>query len=118
MQDDLVWWAATVEEHKEQIEVVFAALSAEKIHLHPKKMNLFCRYTRYLGCVVGNDSLSMDPRKVEVVANMAAPTDFGGVRQLIGCASFYSHPSSGRGCSQTTSRRRSLWWWRSRRRSI
>ena len=26
-QDDLVWWAATAEEHKEQIEAVFAALS-------------------------------------------------------------------------------------------
>lgn len=88
-QDDLIWWSSDREEHREQIETFLDAMSVEELKMNPNKLNLFCRYTRYLGCIVGRKSLCMDPKKVEAVDTMATPVDTTGVRQLVGMASFY-----------------------------
>ena len=88
-QDDLVWWDDDREVHREQITRVLDALSAEKLKLNPQKLTLFTNYTRYLGCIVGSGSLSMDPVKVTAIDNLAEPTDHSMVKQLVGMASFY-----------------------------
>ena len=63
--------------------------TAEKLYLNPNKLHLYCKHVRYLGCIVGNHSLSMDPRKVDAVMDMATPKDATGVRQLVGMCQFY-----------------------------
>ena len=88
-QDDLIWWSDTVAEHQQMTELLLDAFSTEKLHLNPNKLNLFCKHTRYLGCIVGNSTLSMDPRKVDAIYDMAMPTDTTAVRQLVGMAQFY-----------------------------
>ena len=88
-QDDLVWWDDDREVHREQITRVLDALSAEKLKLNPQKLTLFTNYTRYLGCIVGSGSLTMDPVKVTAIDNLAEPTDHSMVKQLVGMASFY-----------------------------
>ena len=70
-------------------ERLLTALSAEKLHLNPAKLNLACKYTRYLGCVVGNGRLSMDPRKVATVDNLIVGKDVGDIRKFVGMAQFY-----------------------------
>ncbi len=64
-QDDIMWWSSDEDDHKEMCEIVLAAFSREKLFLNPAKVHLACQYARYLGCIVGNSSLSMDPRKVD-----------------------------------------------------
>ena len=88
-QDDLIWWSDTVAEHQQMTELLLDAFSTEKLHLNPNKLNLFCKHTRYLGCIVGNSTLSMDPRKVDAIHQMATPTDTTSVRQLVGMGQFY-----------------------------
>mgnify|MGYP006453229689 CR=1 FL=1 len=48
-------------------DLVLTAMSKEKLYMNPKKLHLACKYTRYLGCIVGNGALQMDPRKVESI---------------------------------------------------
>ena len=50
---------------------------------------LCCKYTRSLGCVVGNGRLSMDPRKVAAVDNLIVGKDVGDIRKFVGMAQFY-----------------------------
>ena len=88
-QDDLIWWSADEDEHKEMTERVLDAFSAEKLYLNPNKLNLGCKYARYLGCVIGNSSLSLDPNKVSAIESLATPTDTTGVRQLVGMTQFW-----------------------------
>jgi hypothetical protein len=88
-QDDLIWWSDTEEDHHEMTELFLDTFSREKLYLNPNKLNLCCKHTRYLGCIVGNGSLSMDPRKVDAVMAMSTPVDVTGVRQLLGMCQFY-----------------------------
>ena len=65
-KDDLIYWSDSYEEHVEQTERLVAALSFEGIKLNASKVHMFCSYVRYLGCIVGNEELHMDPQKVRV----------------------------------------------------
>ena len=64
-QDDLIWWSEDEELHKQMTERLLDVFSQEKLYLNPKKLQLACKYARYLGCIIGNSSLSMDPIKVK-----------------------------------------------------
>jgi hypothetical protein len=88
-QDDLIYWSETEEEHKEMTHLLLTALSTEKLHLNPSKLNLACKYTRYLGCIVGNGKLSMDPRKVSAVNDLVVEKNAGDIRKFVGMAQFY-----------------------------
>ena len=88
-QDDLIWFSENEADHHAMTELLLDTFSTEKLYLNPNKLNLCCKHTRYLGCIVGNDSLSMDPRKVDAVMMLAKPVDAGGVRQLLGMCQFY-----------------------------
>jgi hypothetical protein len=88
-QDDLIWYSATEADHDLMTARFLDVFTEEKLYLNPNKLNLYCKHTRYLGCIVGNHSLSMDPRKVDAVMDMATPVDASGVRQLVGMCQFY-----------------------------
>jgi hypothetical protein len=59
-QDDLIWFSENETDHHAMTELLLDTFSAEKLYLNPNKLNLCCKHTRYLGCIVGNDSLSVD----------------------------------------------------------
>ena len=103
-QDDLIYWLDSYEEHVEQTERLVAALSFEGIKLNASKVHMFCSYVRYLGCIVGNEELHMDPLKVKAIDDMASPADILGVRQFLGCCSFYRNfiPGFAEICSPLT----------------
>ena len=54
-----------------------------------KKSQFACRYVRYLGCVVGSQSLMMDPHKLSAIENMVIKKDITGIRSFLGCTGFY-----------------------------
>ena len=88
-QDDLIWWSDDPEVHKLMTERLLDVFSSERLFLNPKKMHLGCQYARYLGCVIGNSSLCIDPQKVKAVNQMKVPSNATEVRSLIGAAQFF-----------------------------
>ena len=68
-QDDIIIFSDTVADHKQHVLRILNILSKEKLYVAPNKMALFCKYVRYLGAVVGNGKLAMDPLKVEISHN-------------------------------------------------
>ena len=88
-QDDIVCWSKTLAEHKLHLLKLLRVLSLENIPLNMKKSQFACRYVRYLGCVVGSQSLMMDPHKLSAIENMVVKKDITGIRSFLGCTGFY-----------------------------
>ena len=62
--DDVVVFSQDAQKHHRHLERLFDVLSKENLYLNTKKCELFCKYIRYLGAIVGSGRLYMCPRKV------------------------------------------------------
>lgn len=87
--DDVIIITQTFEKHLEVLKEVLHRLSRANITLNRDKCN-FCRpQLRYLGYVVDNRGLRVDPEKVEAILKIPVPTSQKTVRQFCGTASWY-----------------------------
>ncbi|CAI5976563.1 unnamed protein product [Closterium sp. NIES-64] len=66
-----------------------AADQANHLLLKPNKCELGLYSTIYLGHIVTRDGVKPDAGKVEAISMMAAPVDVRGVREFLGCTSYY-----------------------------
>eukprot|EP01050_Picozoa_sp_SAG11_P004756 SAG11_NODE_313_length_10878_cov_43.354578_1_plen_344_part_10 len=87
--DDLIVFSDSEEEHERHLLEVMRICSEERLYLNNSKSKLFCKYTRYLGAVCGNNKLFMDPEKVQSITVMPTPKSPTQVREFLGAASFY-----------------------------
>ena len=87
--DDLIVFSNSEEEHERHLREIMRVCSEENLHLNNAKSKIFCEYTRYLGAVVGNNRIFMDPVKVKSIVDMPTPTSQTELRGFLGAASFY-----------------------------
>ena len=73
--DDIVVFSRDTTQHRHHLERLFDVLSKENLFLAPDKCELFCKYIRYLGAIVGSGKLYMCPKKVYSVINMPLPNE-------------------------------------------
>ena len=57
------------EETMQYVELVFKRLEKANLKLQPKKCRVFQTEVEYLGHIVSEKGIQMDPKKVSVVAN-------------------------------------------------
>jgi len=88
-QDDIIIFSKSASEHKTHLLSIMKILSEENIPLNAKKCNFFCKYCRYLGMVVGNKQIFMDPNKINSVTKMIVKKDIGSIRTFLGMCGFY-----------------------------
>ncbi len=60
-----------------------------------RKYELFEMSIAFLGHVVSEEVIATDPKKVEKIYNLPAPTDKGGVRSILGLGNYYKHFTKG-----------------------
>ena len=73
--DYIVVFSRDATQHRHHLERLFDVLSKENLFLAPDKCELFCKYIRYLGAIVGSGKLYMCPKKVYSVINMPLPNE-------------------------------------------
>lgn len=87
--DDVIVCTSSFEEHLRLLKEVFERLSTAGLTVNRDKCH-FCKpQLKYLGYVVGENGLMVDPSKVEAILNIPTPKKVGDVRRLIGLASWY-----------------------------
>jgi len=62
--DDILIFTKTEEEHAKAIRWVLQVLQENKLFLHPKKCEFCKERIKYLGLVISENEVSMDPVKV------------------------------------------------------
>ena len=87
--DDVLVYSRTFEEHFENLRAVFTRLRESSLKMKPRKCSFAMEQLRYLGHLVSADGLTVDPRKVEAVRELATPSNRSELRSFLGLASYY-----------------------------
>ena len=84
--DDILIFSKSMEEHEEHLRFVFQILREKKLYAKFKKCEFWLDQVVFLGHVISEAEISVDPSKVEVVVNWARPTNVSKVRSFLGLA--------------------------------
>jgi hypothetical protein len=87
--DDILIYSKDAEEHTKHIRLVLERLRKYALYANRKKCHFCTDSVEFLGFVVSNKGVSMDPRRVDTVAAWPQPTTFREVQQFLGFANFY-----------------------------
>ena len=72
--DDILIYSKTAEEHEEHLRVVLSRLREHKLYAKFSKCEFWLKKVPFLGHVLSEDGISIDPSKVQEVMDWKAPT--------------------------------------------
>jgi len=79
----------TEEEHEQAVRRVLEILAEHKLFLHPEKCEFHRKQIEYLGLVISENKVVMDPVKVAGVHDWPIPENWTDVQAFIGFVNFY-----------------------------
>ena len=87
--DDILIFTKTLKEHREVTWQVLKKLGKHELFLRPKKCEFEKTKIEYLGLIISEDHVEMNPVKVVGVAESPKPTNKREVQLFLGFANFY-----------------------------
>ena len=84
--DDILIYSKTKKENKEHLRIVLNIHRKEELYAKKSKCTFFTDKVAYLGDVVSQGGLSLDPKKVEAIFNWPTPKNVPEVRNFTGPA--------------------------------
>ena len=73
--DDILVFTNTLEEHQVIVKEVLQRLREHRLYLKPSKSRFEVTEVEFLGLIVGNGQVRMDPAKVKAISNWPTPTN-------------------------------------------
>jgi hypothetical protein len=89
--DDILIFSKNEEQHKIHLVVVFEVLKENKLYVNRKKYEFFLHKIQYLGHIISNEGISMDPEKIKAIVDWPQPKDIHEVKSFLGLATYYRH---------------------------
>ena len=89
LDDVLVYTNGTLEEHREHVRKVLKRLQEFRLLIHPDKSEFHRKKVTYLGFIISPDRISMDPEKIEAIAEWPRPESVKDIQSFLGFANFY-----------------------------
>jgi len=87
--DDILIYSKSEEEHEEHLRVVLQILKERKLYAKLSKCEFWKKEVKFLGHVVSQGGISVDPSKVEAVMEWERPTTVTEIRSFVGLAGYY-----------------------------
>ncbi|RVW41427.1 Retrovirus-related Pol polyprotein from transposon 17.6 [Vitis vinifera] len=87
--DDILVYSRSREEHESHLSIVLQTLRDKQLYAKLKKCEFWLDRISFLGHVVSNDGISVDPGKVDAVANWRRPSTVTEIRSFLGLAGYY-----------------------------
>jgi len=87
--DDILIFTKTKEEHEQAVRRVLQVLKENKLFLRPEKCEFCKQRIEYLGLVISENEVSMDPVKVAGVREWPTPENKMDVQAFLGFVNFY-----------------------------
>jgi len=87
--DDIMIYTATLEEHWQIIAEVLKILRTNKLYLKHTKCEFEQSETKYLGLIIGHQTIKMDSTKTRGVTEWPVPTTRKELRSFLGFLNFY-----------------------------
>ena len=89
--DDILVFSKTLEEHHTHVRQVFEKLRMHGLYAKLEKCSFHQDTMEFLGYVISQSGISMDPSKVKTVTEWKQPMNVKDVRSSLGFANFYRH---------------------------
>ncbi|GMH24895.1 hypothetical protein Nepgr_026738 [Nepenthes gracilis] len=87
--DDILIYSKDHEEHEIHLRKVLQVLRDEKLYAKLSKCEFWLERVMFLGHVISNGGISVDPKKIEAVTSWSRPTSVTEVRSFLGMAGYY-----------------------------
>ena len=87
--DDILVYSKNKEEHEKHLHVILQTLREHQLFAKLNKCEFWLDQISFLGHVVSNDGISVDPTKVEAVLSWKRPTTVSKIRNCLGMARYY-----------------------------
>jgi len=87
--DNILIFTRTEEEHERAVRRVLEVLAEHKLFLHPEKCEFHQKEIEYLGLVISENKVAMDPVKVARVRDWPTPENWTDMQAFIGFVNFY-----------------------------
>lgn len=87
--DDICVFSENDADHEEHVKEVLRRLEKYDLFCKPEKCEFHKDSIEYLGMIIGSGTISMDPKKVEAVADWPTPTKVKDIQAFLGFANFY-----------------------------
>ncbi|GKE01114.1 putative reverse transcriptase domain-containing protein, partial [Tanacetum coccineum] len=87
--DDILIYSKTKEDHEVHLRLVLELLRKEKLYAKFSKCEFWLQEVHFLGHVVNQSGIHVDPGKIEAVKNWKAPTTLSEIRSFLGLADYY-----------------------------
>ncbi|GKB57667.1 putative reverse transcriptase domain-containing protein, partial [Tanacetum coccineum] len=75
--------------HEQHLKIILELLKKEQLYAKFSKCDFWLESVQFLGHVINNKGVHVDPAKVEAIRNWSAPTTPKEVRQFLGLAGYY-----------------------------
>ena len=89
--DDILIATKTMEQHRELIKQVLQHLQDNNLFLKPEKCDFEKEQMDYLGLILKPGHITMDPIKLQGIADWPIPRNLRDVRAFLGFAGYYCH---------------------------
>ncbi|KAJ0556778.1 putative nucleotidyltransferase, Ribonuclease H [Helianthus annuus] len=87
--DDILIYSRSKEEHEQHLRLILELLKNEKLYAKFSKCEFWIREVQFLGHVVNEKGIHVDPSKIEAIKNWEAPKSPTEIRQFLGLAGYY-----------------------------
>ena len=89
VDDILIFTEGSRRLHRQQVQKVLDRLSEAGLHLDIDKCEFETKTTKYLGFIIAEGQIRMDPQKVKAISDWQSPETVKGVQAFLGFANFY-----------------------------
>ncbi|KAJ9562130.1 hypothetical protein OSB04_007290 [Centaurea solstitialis] len=87
--NDILIYSRTEEDHREHLRKVLELLRHEKLYTKFSKCEFWLEEVQFLGHVVTNEGIKVDPAKIEAIKSWESPGSATEVRSFVGLAGYY-----------------------------
>jgi hypothetical protein len=87
--DDILIFSKNKEKHVEHLRLVLQKLRGHKLYAKRSNYEFWLKEVSFLGHVVSNGGIAIDPNKVQDMLNWKPPTNVSEIRSFLGLAGYY-----------------------------
>jgi len=87
--DDILVYFKNAQDHEKHLRIVLTRLREHQLYAKFSKCEFWLKKVPFLGHILSEDGISIDPSKVKEVLDWKAPTSVHEVRSFLGLAGYY-----------------------------
>ena len=87
--DDILVYSKSREEHEQHLRMVLSVLQEKKLFAKFSKCEFWLREVSFLGHVISENGISVDPSKIDAVISWKRPESVTEIRSFLGLAGYY-----------------------------